>query len=953
MTVSRDRPMETPPIADNGGQFIERLLGIVQALAEELHPGQGAVLSVTLDSELDKELGFDSLGRMELLVRLERAFGVALPESLLAAADTPRDLLRALRSAGGRETVDEDRMPEPLYLADVDTAPQQAKTLLEVLEWHVQAHPERPHIYLYGESGEAGEISYLELLQGAQRVAAGLRSHDLQPGQSVALMLPTGRDYFYSFFGVLLAGGIPVPIYPPARLSQIEDHLQRHVRILNNAMISILITVPEARVVARLMRSQVVSLHHILDPQTLQQNSTGIGMPPLRSSDIAFLQYTSGSTGNPKGVELSHDNLLANVRAMGVAVQADSRDVFVSWLPLYHDMGLIGAWFGSLYFASPLVIMSPLAFLARPHRWLWAIDRFKGTLSAAPNFGYELCINKVSDEDINDLDLSSWRLAFNGAEAVSPQTIRRFSERFRPYGFQPHAMTPVYGLAESSVGLAFPPLGREPLIDRVQRDALTLSGRAEQAADADAGALEFAACGRPLAGHEIRIVDSIGGELPERREGRLLFRGPSSTSGYFRNPEASRELFRGDWLDSGDLAYMAEGDLYLTGRAKDVIIRAGRNIYPQEVEQAVGEIPGVRKGCVAVFGSLDPSTGTERMVVLAETRETEPEKRQQLRKQILAIVTDLLETPPDDLVLAHPQTVLKTSSGKIRRAASRTLYEQGGAGRGRRRVWWQFVRLGVSGLLPQLRRAGRSIIDLSYAGYVWILFFLLAVPVWLLVALLPRMDWRWVVMGRAARLLASVTGVPLLRQGMEHLPRSGSFVLVSNHASYLDGILLVATLPLRFSFVAKEELKEKWISRIFLQRIGAQFVARFDPEQGVADSLRLTEMAGGGQALMFFPEGTFHRMPGLLPFRMGAFAVSARAGVPVVPVALRGTRSLLRADSWFPRRGAVHILAAPPILPEDQSWSAAVKLRDQARQEILKLSGEPDMAPQSRGRAVD
>jgi 1-acyl-sn-glycerol-3-phosphate acyltransferase len=339
--------------------------------------------------------------------------------------------------------------------------------------------------------------------------------------------------------------------------------------------------------------------------------------------------------------------------------------------------------------------------------------------------------------------------------------------------------------------------------------------------------------------------------------------------------------------------------------------------------------------------------------VLAETRETDRSKQQRLRAQIQALVTDLLEIPPDDLVLAPPQTVLKTSSGKIRRAASRVLYEQGDVGQGRRRVWWQIVRLGASGLLPQLRRAGRSISDLGYAGYVWLLFFLLAVPVWLLVALLPRMEWRWAVMGYAARLLARATGVPLLRQGMEQLPRSGTFVLVANHASYLDGILLVATLPVRFSFVAKEELREQWIPRIFLRRIGAQFVARFDPEKGVADSRRIAELAGRGQALMFFPEGTFDRMPGLLPFRMGAFAAAAQAGVPVVPVTLRGTRSLLRAGSWFPRRGAVHILAAPPILPEDNSWSAAVKLRDQARREILKLSGEPDLAAQSGGSAFD
>jgi 1-acyl-sn-glycerol-3-phosphate acyltransferase len=206
------------------------------------------------------------------------------------------------------------------------------------------------------------------------------------------------------------------------------------------------------------------------------------------------------------------------------------------------------------------------------------------------------------------------------------------------------------------------------------------------------------------------------------------------------------------------------------------------------------------------------------------------------------------------------------------------------------------------------------------------------------------MDWRWTVMRHAARTLARAAGVPLLRQGLDLLPGSGTFVLVANHASYLDGILLVATLPVRFSFVAKAELSQQWIPRIFLRRIGAQFVARFDPEQGVADSRRMAELAARGQALMFFPEGTFDRGSGLLPFRMGAFTTAAQTGVPVVPVALRGTRSLLRAGSWVPRRGAVHVLVTPPILPEGQSWSAAVKLRDRVRREILRLCGEPDLA---------
>jgi acyl-CoA synthetase (AMP-forming)/AMP-acid ligase II len=284
-------------------------------------------------------------------------------------------------------------------------------------------------------------------------------------------------------------------------------------------------------------------------------------------------------------------------------------------------MGLIGAWLGCLHFAAALYAMSPLSFLVRPESWLWAMHRFRATFSASPNFGFELCINKVADADLQGLDLSSLRMVANGAEPVSPQTIRRFIERFARYGFPAGAMAPVYGLAECSVGLAFPPLGRAPVIDRVDRDALSRSGTATPAAPNDAKALEIVACGQAIPGHEIRVIDEAGHEQGDRREGRLEFRGPSTTRGYFRNETKTRELIHNGWLDSGDRAYTAGGDVYITGRVKDIIIRAGRHLYPQEIEEAVATIPGIRKGGVAVFSVSDERSGTERVVVLAETRE--------------------------------------------------------------------------------------------------------------------------------------------------------------------------------------------------------------------------------------------------------------------------------------------------------------------------------------------
>jgi 1-acyl-sn-glycerol-3-phosphate acyltransferase len=673
-------------------------------------------------------------------------------------------------------------------------------------------------------------------------------------------------------------------------------------------------------------------------------------MTPLATTadDIAFIQYTSGSTGHPKGVVLTHGNLLANIRGMAQAVEATRNDVFVSWLPLYHDMGLIGAWLGSLYVGFPLVAMSPLAFLTRPDRWLWAIHRFRGTLSAGPNFSFELCLRRTDDARLSGLDLSSWRLAFNGAEAVSPETVTRFGERFGRYGFRSSAMTPVYGLAESTVGLLFPPPGRGPLIDRIQREPFVMDRRALPAAAEDAHPLRFVACGRPLTGHEVRIVDETGLEVGERIEGRLEFRGPSATRGYYRNAEETRRLFHGEWLDTGDRAYVAEGDIYVTGRVKDIIIRGGRHIYPDGIEQAVGSLPGVRKGCVAVFGSPDRESGTERLVVLAETREMDETARDALRSNILHTTLATVGEPPDDIVLAPPHTVLKTSSGKIRRSASRELYDAGLIGKRSHGAAWQITRLVAQALVPQVRRRLAVAGDILYGAYAAVVFFGLATLTWLITAFLPKPAWAWKLSGLAARALFRFIGTPLAVRGAENLPRSGPSVLVANHSSYLDGLALLAALPLNYHFVAKRELAQRFIPRIYLTRLAAEFVERFDARQSVEDASRLAARASSGIPLAFFPEGTFTRAWGLMPFHLGAFIAAVRSGVPVIPVAIRGTRAILRNGQWLPRRGAIVItIGAPIVAPKavSEPFNAAVVLRDAARAAILRGCGESDTLP--------
>jgi 1-acyl-sn-glycerol-3-phosphate acyltransferase len=920
------------------------LLEVVDALVGELHPGRSRSLKVSLHSALIQDLAIDSLARAELLYRIEREFRVTLSTQGFNQAETVADLLDLLVTADRQSTMDR---VTPIRLTEgnaSDLLPDSARTLPEVLHWHAERQPERTHLLLYDDEERVSPVTYGEFLREAKRMAGALAQTGLQPGEAAAIMLPTGRDYFVSFFGILLCGAVPLPVYPPARLSQLEDHLRRHAGILQNAQAGILITTREIAPLARLLQAQITELREVVTTDSLYQSTLTTRPPPIDPQALALLQYTSGSTGQPKGVMLSHANLLANIRSMGQAARVRADDVFVSWLPLYHDMGLIGAWLGSLYHGIPLVVMSPLLFLSRPQRWLWAIQQYRGTLSAAPNFGYELCLTKVEDEAIQGLDLSSWRLAFNGAEMVNPGTLRRFSERFADYGFRPEAMAPVYGLAESSVGLAFPPLGRTPPIDRIQRSALDRDGRALPIAADDPAALELAACGQPLAGHQMRIVDELSRELPERRVGRLQFQGPSATRGYYRNPQATADLFDGDWLDSGDLAYIAAGDVYLTGRSKDIIIRAGRNVYPHELEEAVGELEGVRKGCVAVFGSREPRSGTERLVIVAETRSRDAETHARLRDRIANLAAELTGIPADELILAQPHSVLKTSSGKIRRSATRDLFEQGHLGRKQRAPWLQVLRLLLSSLRPQWHRLRRALRDRLYAAYVWTLFLPLASLVWLLVALLPRLDWRWRLIRGAARSLLRLAGVKLRVEGLEHLPRHKPMVLVANHASYLDGMLLVAALPLRLRFVAKQELEAKLIPRLFLQRLGAVFVERFDAQRSREDFDQINRLASGAEPLLFFPEGTFARSPGLLPFRMGAFVSAVDNRLPVLPVAIRGSRSLLRGDSWFPHRSMVSVVVGELLPVEGDDWEAKLKLRDRARLQILKHCAEPDLA---------
>ena len=425
---------------------------------------------VTLHASLERDLGIGSIERAELFRRIEQEFAINLPDTALAKANTLQDLIAELQQTKPLAPTGSHAPERIISTIQVDVST--AATLLDVLKLYAKIEPQRPHIYLLDEQGGETIIRYGQLLEKASAIAKGLYARGLQRGGTVAIMLPTCEAFFYSFFGILLAGGIPVPIYPPFRPDQISDYAKREAKILQNAEVRFLITFHRAEALSKIIQSFIPSLKEVTTAENLMVTEGTLPNLDSKAEDPALIQYTSGSTSDPKGVLLSHYNLLSNLRAVGQAINISANDRVVSWLPLYHDMGLIGAWLGSLYFGVPATILSPLFFLNRPERWLWAIHYYRGTISAGPNFAYELCARRISDETIQGLDLSSWRLALNGAENVYAKTLTRFTKKFAAYGFKPEALFPVYGLAESTVALSFPPLGRVPRIDKVIRETV-------------------------------------------------------------------------------------------------------------------------------------------------------------------------------------------------------------------------------------------------------------------------------------------------------------------------------------------------------------------------------------------------------------------------------------------------------------------------------------------------
>jgi 1-acyl-sn-glycerol-3-phosphate acyltransferase len=929
------------------GDFIEA--SVLEELERFVREARGAraLAPIGPDASLERDLGLGSLERVELLSRLETRFHRRAPERTLGEAETARDLARAfLTAAEGLPRDEREVLPEARFRSRSNPAAD-ARTLAEVLSRWAHAEPELPHVYLKEDDLPEETVAYSDLYRDALLVGGALEARGVRPGDTVAIMLGTSRGFLSTFMGALFAGAVPVPLYPPFSRSRIGEYARRQSGILENAQARILVTVSEGRALGTVLRSSVPALREVAAIEDLLESSRPLdpGKAAMGPNDPALVQYTSGSTGEPKGVLLSHENLLTNIRAIGAALSIEPSDVGVSWLPLYHDMGLIGAWLTPMFFGIPVAILSPVAFLTRPEKWLWTIHRRRGTISPAPNFAYELAVRKIAESEIEGLDLSSWRAALNGAEPVSPRSLERFAKKFAPCGFRGTSFFPVYGLAESSLLLTAPVLGSEVRVEAVDRERFQKEGVASAPEAPGAEPLRFVSVGKAIPGHEVRIVDERGETLPERREGRLLFRGPSAMKSYYRNPAATEAVMREDgFLDSGDRAFVAGGELFITGRAKDLIIKAGRNLIPQEIEAAAAEVEGVRAGSVVAFGVEDEALGTERMVVVVETREESASGRDRLSNEVERAVLDLVGVPPDEVLAVPPRVVPKTSSGKIRRSACREGYLRGDLSLRRERSGRVLARIAVYSAVFRILEALRKGNRLLYGLYLYLVTALFVLPAWALVLLgLPRGALRTIV-HRGSRVYLALAGVPLEIRGQEVLRgRKGPFLFVSNHASYLDPLPLMAALDLDYAFAIKREAFS-WplLGRIF-RRLAHAPVDRENVEESAQSTEALREVLRSGRSLVLFPEGTFTRATGIRPFKLGAFQLASETGAPIVPIALVGTRRLLRDGTWIPRRVPLEVEIAEPRNLE-RSFADAVRAREETAEILARLSGEPRLS---------
>jgi fatty-acyl-CoA synthase len=539
------------------------------------------------------------------------------------------------------------------------------------LNQRIEAGAARGNSLTFVVGGTPAPVSYAQLHEEARGYAANLQALGVVPGDHIALLGPTSRQLVTAIEAIWLAGATVVVLPLPMRLSSIEEFVsQTRARITSSDVRLVLVDPELAPFIEPDAGDPPMVGWDALEPGPGRAASDGFESSADDPDRLAILQFTSGSTSDPKGVMLPHRTVGANLDAIALATSLDpSDDVLVSWLPLYHDMGLVGLLTLSLSTGTGLVLGAPTDFMAAPSRWMEWMSTYGGTATAGPNFSYVLATRALRRAD--QLDLSRLRIALNGAEPVDPSTVTAFIEAGARHGLRPGAVFPAFGMAEVAIAGTFP----EPMaglrIDTVDRRVLETERYAAPVDPSVEGARPLAILGRPVEGLEIRVVDPVTGDvLKDREVGELEIRGTSVTPGYYKRPDVNIELFHDDWLRTGDLAYLLDGEMVMCGRIKDMIIVGGRNVFPEDIERALADVEGVRAGNVIAFG-IDGSQGREGLVVVAESKSDDLPR---VRRSVAERVRAAIGLPAKDIVLVEPGSLPKTSSGKLQRSLCKVRY---------------------------------------------------------------------------------------------------------------------------------------------------------------------------------------------------------------------------------------------------------------------------------------
>ena len=557
------------------------------------------------------------------------------------------------------------------------------RTIVAALEdAAAQAEPWRGYHFVAADGTGEPFFSYAGTERTSARYGGALQSLGLRKGDRVALVLPDGDDFVFTLLGAMRAGLVPVPMWPPLGLGQLGGWLDGARHIVQRSGARALVTTPKIARMLGTVDASCPALKQIVTADSLRDAGDDLRPIKITLDDIAMIQFTSGSTSRPKGVVLTHANIAANVEGINrAALRLGKDDVGVSWLPLYHDMGLIGFVLAPLYDRIPVVLLPPFSFLKRPAVWLRALSRHRGTISYAPNFAYALAAKRLRPTDLEGLDLSAWRVAGCGAEPVRKATLDGFARLLEPVGFSAKAFVPSYGMAEATLAISFEEPGVGVREDVVHGPALWEEGVARPVSVDHPESVSLTRCGHALPGHEVAVFamdDTTSAQpLPERTVGELRVRGPSVMRGYHDEREMTASAFAGGWFCTGDLGYLASGEVVPCGRAKEVVIVNGRNFYPQDIEHFASQVPGVRKGNVVAFGTHTADGDRERVVVVFESTGTSEGERARRVNGVRLSIQEGLGLTVDDVVPVDAGVLPKTSSGKLQRLATRKLYDGG------------------------------------------------------------------------------------------------------------------------------------------------------------------------------------------------------------------------------------------------------------------------------------